>query len=70
MTFTLSKKMGSAKVFIIERSRLETRWDPNYYRCMSEFQNRIQDCPFPIEKLKKSLDLVQYGIWRISNISR
>ena len=62
MTFTLSKKMGSAKVFIIERSRLETRWDPNYYRCMSEFQNRIQDCPFPIEKLKKSLDLVQYGI--------
>lgn len=62
MTFILDKSVGSTKVFLTPSSRLEGRWDPNFYRCMSQFRERMRDCPHPLEKLKRSLALVQYGI--------
>jgi type I restriction enzyme, S subunit len=53
---------GSAEVFITESSRLESRWDPNYYRCIQNFREQVNDCVVPLEKLKRSLSAVQYGI--------
>jgi type I restriction enzyme, S subunit len=62
MSFTLSKLASPSQAFFTQLSRLEARWDPNYYRCMGDFRQRVNTCPFPIEKLKRSLELVQYGI--------
>jgi restriction endonuclease S subunit len=62
MSFALSKAVDPLKVFLTNSSNLEARWDPNYYRCMGKFWNRMSECPYPIEQLKKSLALVQYGI--------
>ncbi|UYV14192.1 MAG: restriction endonuclease subunit S [Phycisphaera sp.] len=45
----------------MDHSELESRWDPNFYRCMREFHRRMESCPYPIQRLRKSLDLVQYG---------
>lgn len=62
MSFVVSKGVDSSKVFLTSKTRLEQRWDPNYYRCMSVFQARAKDCPHPIRRLRHSLDMVQYGI--------
>lgn len=62
MSFTISSAMDQSKAFLTNWSRLEERWDPNYYRCMMEFRRRVKNCPFPIEPLKRSLAWVQYGI--------
>ena len=62
MSFTLSKAVNPAKVFLTDSSCLEARWDPNYYRCMGDFRKRVKSCVFPVEKLRRSLALVQYGI--------
>ncbi|RYZ92559.1 MAG: restriction endonuclease subunit S [Proteobacteria bacterium] len=62
MSFDLSNAVNPAKVFMTNSSGLEPRWDPNYYKGMSAFQERVKDCAFPIEKLKSSLALAQYGI--------
>jgi hypothetical protein len=50
------------KIFRKDRSELQDRWDPNYYRWMAEYRNRMKNCPFPIQPLKQSLARVQYGI--------
>jgi len=62
MSFVLTKAVDTSKVFVIRRSRLESRWDPNYYRCMKIYRDKVKDCAFPIERLSRSLALVQYGI--------
>lgn len=62
MTFTLSKAATPSKIFLTNWSRVEARWDPNYYRGMTEFRSRMRDCSVPLEPLKRSLALVQYGI--------
>ena len=62
MSFALSKAIASSKVFLIPSNKLEQRWDPNYFRWMKVFRARIKQCPHPIERLKPSLSLVQYGI--------
>lgn len=59
MSFVIDSAMDQSKVFLTDWSRLEDRWDPNYYRCMAEFRRRVKDCPFSIEPLKRSLALVQ-----------
>lgn len=61
MSFALSGAVDPKKVFITPKSDVGGRWDPNYYRYMGIFLKRMQACPFPIEKLKDSLTLVQYG---------
>ena len=38
------------------------RWDPNYYRHMRTFLAKIRTSPFSVEKLRDSVELVQYGI--------
>lgn len=50
------------KIFLTEWSSLENRWDPNYYRYMREFRRRMADCVFPIDELRHSVELIQYGI--------
>lgn len=67
MSFTLNSAIAPSKAFLTDWSRLEERWDPNYYLCMSEFRRRVKDCPFPIEPLKCSLSRVQYGISERAN---
>lgn len=62
MSFAISNTANSSKVFVTKMSRLEARWDPNFYRCMKVFRERVKECAYPIEKLKHSLALVQYGI--------
>jgi hypothetical protein len=62
MSFALSKAVNPSKVFLTGSSRLESRWDPNFYRYMGEFRRRVKGCAFPIEPLKRSLAMVQYGI--------
>ncbi len=62
MTFTLSKTANPEKIFATRFTQLETRWDPNYYRFMSIFKEQVASCTIPLEKLKHSLALVQYGI--------
>ena len=60
MSFAVGADMDRSKVFLIDYSRLEERWDPNYYRCMAEFRRRMKNCP--VTPLKHSLVRVQYGI--------
>lgn len=62
MSFSLSPDLDEKKVFLTDFTALEKRWDPNYYRYMREFRSRVESCPFPMEKLKSALSLVQYGI--------
>src|ERR1700683_1327475 len=62
MRFTLSKQVNSTNIFLLPSEKLETRWDPNYYRGMNQFHKRFQRSDVPLEKLKQSLALVQYGI--------
>lgn len=62
MSFTLSQALDPSKVFLTSNRAMERRWDPNYYRCMSVFRDKVKDCPFPLRRLKPSLSLVQYGI--------
>jgi type I restriction enzyme S subunit len=62
VSVALSKGVDSSKVFVTSRTRLEQRWDPNYYRCMSVFRARVINCPHPIRRLRPSLEMVQYGI--------
>lgn len=62
MSFAPGKLVDPAKVFMTSSSRLEDRWDPNYYRCMADFRKRLKKCAFPIERLKRSLAYAQYGI--------
>jgi len=62
MSFVLSNAVDTSKVFLAKQSQLESRWDPNYYRYMRVFREKIKNSPFPIERLKRSLTLVQYGI--------
>ena len=62
MSFQISEPIESQRLFLTYRSRLENRWDPNYYRWMREFRTRVKCCPHPVESLKSSLSMVQYGI--------
>lgn len=61
MSFVLGDAVNPPGVFLMDRSELEPRWDPNYYRCMREFHQRMKSCPYPVEKLRRSLETVQYG---------
>lgn len=61
MSFTLSDAVNPPVVFLMNHSELESRWDPNYYDCMRDFRRRIEASPYPMMRLRKSLDLVQYG---------
>src|SRR5665213_3495987 len=62
MTFDVDIASDRPNVVLTDWSQLEGRWDPNYYRCMLQFRERVKDCPFPIEPMKRSLARVQYGI--------
>lgn len=62
MSFRLSKSLESGMAFLVGRSELQGRWDPNFYRCMDSFRERVKSCPHPIEPLRKYLSEVQYGI--------
>ena len=62
MSYTVGKAVNPEKVFLTPSSLLEPRWDPSYYRGIGEFRRRIKICAAPIEKLDRSLALVQYGI--------
>ncbi len=54
---------GSSRVFRVNLSEvIGQRLDPNYYRCMKMFWERLEGCPSPVERLRQSLALVQYGI--------
>ena len=61
---TLSPPAGSPpRIFRTHWSELTGgRWDPNYYRQMGMFLPKIRTSPFPVEKLRDSLELAQYGI--------
>lgn len=48
--------------FRIPSSRIEARWDPNYYRLIAEFREKASRCRFPMTTLAPYLSLVQYGI--------
>ncbi|HKV94153.1 MAG TPA: restriction endonuclease subunit S [Candidatus Angelobacter sp.] len=61
MSFAV-KAIGSDKVFVTRKTQLEQRWDPNYYRLMSLFRAKVENSSHPIQRLRQSLDLVQYGI--------
>lgn len=62
MNLSAGTPIDSSRVFVTKRSRLESRWDPNFYRCMKIFRAKIKGGAFPLEKLDRSLALVQYGI--------
>ncbi len=62
MSFSLSKTVRPGMAFLVNRSELLGRWDPNFYRCMGAFRKRVKGCPFPIEPLRQHLTQVQYGI--------
>ena len=62
MSFALTNNLLPGKVFLTSRAKLEKRWDPNYYRWMKVFRAKVKNCPHPVERLKPSLGLVQYGI--------
>lgn len=62
MSFSVNSTSDPRKVFLTSSSKLEGRWDPNYYRGMAEFRSRVENCSAPIQKLKQFLALAQYGI--------
>jgi len=62
VSFALTNNLLPGKVFLTSRAKLEKRWDPNYYRWMKVFRAKVKNCPHPVERLKPSLGLVQYGI--------
>lgn len=62
MKTSASNQPDAEKNFFIKFSKLESRWDPNYYRYMRRFWERMNHCTFPLQHLGKSLSHVQYGI--------
>lgn len=61
MSYKLSDAVNPPVAFLLNQSDLESRWDPNYYHWMREFHLRMEACPYPVTRLRKSLNLVQYG---------
>src|ERR1700729_1702370 len=59
---SLSNMSDSGALFFTRVSQLEARWDPNFYQSIGAFRKRLKNCAYPIQKLKQSLALVQYGI--------
>lgn len=62
MSFKLGKAAASERTFLTRHASLRGRWDPNYYRHMARFRERVKSCQFPVEPLARHLTQVQYGI--------
>lgn len=62
MSFALSKSVTNKNIFLTNFSNVtEKRWDPNYQLLFENFIGKISTSPFPVERLKDSINYLQYG---------
>jgi type I restriction enzyme S subunit len=66
-----SNPLESLRFFQVPSTEVSgQRWDPNYSVNMKRFMTEIGSCKYPIQKLRNSLAMVQYGISELATDER